>query len=74
MRRHDGVQIRIGARVDRVEENQENFRLGHANKRITGQSRNAEKRNGRPRREVGEHQQSELLRHRHFVAGLVAQA
>jgi len=63
------VQIRIGARVERVEEHQQDLGLGHVDERVTGERGQPEERYRRPAREVGEHQQGHALGHRHVGPG-----
>lgn len=49
------VQIRIGARVQRIEEHEQNLRFGHIDERHAGQRGQAEEGNRRPAGEVREH-------------------
>lgn len=51
----DRVQIRIGARVQRIKEHEQNLRFGHIDERHAGQSGQAEEGNWRPARKVREH-------------------
>lgn len=67
--REQRVQVRVGARVERVEEHQQNFGLGHVDERVTGERGQPEERDRRPAREVGEHQQGHALGHRHVGPG-----
>lgn len=67
--REQRVQVRVGARVERIEEHQQEFRLGHVDERVTGQRGQAEKRHRRPARKVREHQQRHPLGHGHVRPG-----
>lgn len=72
-----GVQERVGARVDRVEEYQKHFGLGEIDERVADERGEAEEYHGRGAREVRAHQHQYLARHRRLaldrVPGLVAQ-
>jgi len=63
------VQVRVGTRVERVEEHEHDLGLGHVDQRVTGQRGQPEERHRRPAREVREHQQRHALGHRHVGTG-----
>lgn len=67
--REQRVQVRVGARVERVKEHQQYLRLGHVDQRVAGQRGQAEERDRGPAREVREHQQRHALGHRHVGTG-----
>lgn len=67
--REQRVQIWVGARVEWIEEHQQNLGLGHIDERVTGERGQPEERHRRPAREVGEHQQGHALGHRHVRPG-----
>lgn len=50
----DGVEERVSARVDGVEEHQEDLRVGHSDERDFEGRGNGEKRDGRHAEEIGE--------------------
>jgi hypothetical protein len=50
----DGIEIRIGARVDWIKEHKEDFRLGHVDQRIASESGEAEECNRSPAGEIRE--------------------
>lgn len=67
--REQRVQVRVGARVERVEEHQQYLRLGHVDERVAGERGKPEERDRRPARKVREHQQRHALGHRHVGPG-----
>lgn len=54
--REQCVQVRVGARVERIEEHQQDLGVGHVDQRVTGQRGQAEERDRGPAREIREHQ------------------
>lgn len=72
-----GVQERVGARVDGVEEDEQYFGVGDVDERVAEQRGEAEEYHGRRAHEVGADQHEYLAGHRRLalgrVPGLVAQ-
>lgn len=69
LRRHDRVEIRIRARVQRVKEHQQYLGARHSDQGIPEQRGQGEERDRRPTREIREHEQRHLLRDRHLPPG-----
>jgi len=63
--RQQSVQVRVGAGVQRIEEDEENLGVRHVYQWVPCQGSQTEECNRCPAGEVGEDQQSHTLGHRH---------
>lgn len=71
---HNRVQVRIGTRIQRVEEDEQDFGLGHIDQREPGKCSAGKECNGSPTDKIREHQQRHFLGNLQFrSSGLLAQ-